>query len=349
MAIQLQQVLIFILITSCAYGQKSDTLYHFFKGSVNKEYSITMELKQSGQTISGAYFYDKYRKPVAIEGELREGNTIVLRESNKIENQNPSIFVGTYSADWKRIDGTWENILKNRRFVFNLNKISPPIGQMIPYHFDNIRRFQEFLNYFDLEPALPFVVHEGIKQKGFRWKNGTKESAKEDYKKVIPYRLAKRYVMNQVTMPVEGGFNYLDINARNYKPHEMHYAALCCVYRMPTYVGLLVNFAEDTGWDHYDVTLLLTYDYAGHLLDVCKVGKNLDLEYNGKQVREKMTSHFLVDSTIEMRSNKAMVEYGTDPIVQEYYKEEKDKQRIYYILQPSGRFIRQEVVLKKSK
>lgn len=339
--------LLFIASGVCA--QKTDTLYHFFKGAVNNEYSITMELKQSGKRLTGAYFYDKYRKSVAIEGELRDGNMIVLREVNRIDNQNPSIFVGTYNADWKTINGTWENILKNRRYTFNLNAIKAPLGQAIPYRFDNIRRFQEFLNYFDLEPALPFVVHEGIQQKGFRWKNGVKESAKADYEKTIPYRLAKRYIMNQVLLTAEGSFNYFAIKAKNYKSSEMHYAALCCVYRMPTYVGILVNFEKDTGWDRYDVTFLLTYDYAGHLLDACKVGKNIDLEYNGQQLKEKMTSHFLVDYTIEMRSSRSVVEYGTTTTEEEYYKEGTDKQRIYYILQPSGRFIRQEVMLDKDK
>lgn len=349
MMAKLLYLIVLLFTTLSTRAQKMDTLYHFFKGTVNQEYSITMELKQSGASLKGAYFYDKYRKSVAIEGELRDGNMIVLREVNKIENQNPSIFVGTYSADWKTINGTWENILKNRRYVFNLNKIQTPMGQVIPYRFDNIRRFQEFLNYFDLEPALPFVVHEGIQQKGFRWKNGMKESAKEDYEKTIPYRLAKRYIMNQVMLRPEGSFNYFDINAKHYKPNEMHYAALCCVYRMPTYVGLLVNFEEDTGWDRYNVTFLLMYDYAGHLLDACKVGKNLDLEYNGQQLKEKMTSHFLRDSTIEMRSNRSIVEYGTTATEEEYYKEGNNKQRIYYILQASGRFIRQEVELKKSR
>lgn len=349
MMTKLLYLIVLLFIALSASAQKTDTLYHFFKGKVNKEYSITMELKQSGLTLTGAYFYDKYRKSVAIEGELRDGNMIVLREVNKIDNQNPSIFVGTFSADWKVIDGTWENILKNRRYNFNLNAIKAPIGQEIPYRFDNIRRFQEFLNYFDLEPALPFVVHEGIQQKGFRWKRGVKESAKEDYQKVIPYRLAKRYIMNQVALAPEGSFNYLDIKSKNYKAHELHYTALCCVYRMPTYVGLLVNFAEDTGWDRYDVTFLLTYDYAGHLLDACKVGKNLELEYNGQQLKEKMTSHFLVDSTIEMRSNRSVVEYGTTATEEESYQEGTSRQRIYYILQPTGRFIRQEVALKKSK
>jgi len=349
MMTKLLYLIVLLFTTSSIYAQKRDTLYHFFKGSVNKEYSITMELKQAGSTLKGAYFYDKYRKSVAIEGELRDGNLMVLREVGAINNQNPSIFVGTYSADWKSINGTWENILKNRRYSFHLKAIQRPIGQAIPYRFDNIRRFQEFLNYFDLEPALPFVVHEGIQKKGFRWKSDLKESSKEDYKKVIPYRLAKRYIMNQVQLTSEGSFNYFDIQAKNYKPHEMHYTTLCCVYRTPTYVGLLVHLKRDTGWDRYDVTFLLTYDYAGHLLDACKVGKNLDLEYNGRQLKEKMTSHFLIDSTIEMRSSRFLVEYGTTVREEEYYKEGTHKQRIYYILQPSGRFIRQEVLLKQNK
>lgn len=330
-------------------AQQQDTIYRFFKGAVNREYSITMELKQVGTKLEGNYFYDKYRKNVAIKGELRNGNLILLREVDPAGNMSSSIFLGRYTAGWKTIVGTWENQTKDRYFTFDLTAIEEPFGSKRRYDFDHIRWFQEFLNYFDLEPQLPFSVHKGIEKKGFHWKKNMKESAKGDYQKVIPYRLAKRFVMDQVQLKPEGGYNYFQINEKHYKPHEMHYKALCAVYKTNAYVGLLLNFSRDTGWDNYDVTFLLIYDYAGHLLDACKVGKELDLEQEGKHFRESMRSHFLKDSTIETHASFRTVEYGNSLNDEEYFQREDQQRYIYYILQLNGRFIRQEVDLRDKK
>lgn len=335
-------ILCLVLATSTlALGGDQDTVYHFFKGAVNKEYSITVELKIAGNVCVGHYYYDKYRKKVKIEGELRADNQLMLREFDQSGNRTSSVFTGMYSSDWKIVQGTWENTTKDRRFDFDLKAIEYPLGQQITYNFDDIRRFQELLNYFDMEPQLPFRVHKGLEKKGFRWRKGLKESARKDYQRMIPYRLARRYVMDKVLLKGEGAFNYFNIKEANYKAHEMHYKSLCCVYRTASYVGLLFHFADDTGWDVYDVTFLVMYDYAGNVLDACKLGRDVNVEHAGVQLTEKTSSQFRLDSTIETISNQFLIEFGTEAN-EEYYRENNNPQHIYYTVQPSGRLMRQQ-------
>jgi hypothetical protein len=338
-----------LLTSSICFGQKQDTTYRYFKGLINKEYSITMELKQAGNVCVGYYYYDKYRQNVQVEGVVKENNELVLIELNEFGGKTKSIFTGTYSEDWKSLSGIWGNEEKGSRYNFAVKAIEQPMGQTMAYRFEEIRRFQELLNYFDLEPQMPFNVNVGIEKKEFKWKEGTKESSRKDYQQVIPYRLAQRYIMNQVRLKGEGAFNYFKIKEANYKAHEMHYKSLCCVYRTSSYVGLLFHFADDTGWDQYNVTFLLLYDYAGHLLDGFSVGKELNLEHGGKKILEKSHSRFLPDSTIEMKSDRLLTEFGTNNIGEEFYQETASEQHIYYILQPSGRFMRQEVEIEKRK
>lgn len=337
-------------MTQIGQAQQQDTIYRFYKGAVNKKYSITVELKQVGEYCQGYYYYDKYRKNIRVEGTANSG-VLLLREIDQQGNKTSSFFTGNYTVDWGTITGAWENKTKNRRFEFDLNAIYPPLGQSIRYRFDDIRRFQELLNYFDLEPEWPFRTEKGIvaSKKGFQWKNNADKATYSDFQRFIPYRLAKRYIMNKVLLSPEGSFNYFQIKETAYKTHEMHYKSLCCVYRTNSYVGLLVQFEEDNGWDNYDVTFLLIYDYAGHLLDACKVGKQIDIEQEGRQLKETMSSYFKLDQTIETRSKGTLVEFGTNKDGTDYYRKTPSERQVYYILQPTGRFIRQEVLLEKTK
>jgi len=347
------RLLIFIIIGIWAergQAQSQDTIYRFYKGAVNEKYSITVVLKQIGVVCQGYYYYDKYRKSIRVEGTAIE-SVLSLREIDQQGNKTTSVFVGNYNEDWSAITGAWENKTKDRRFVFDLQAIYPPLGKSTRYRFDDIRRFQELLNYFDLEPALPFRTKEGIltETKGFHWKNKEDKATFNDYQRFIPYRLAKRYIMNKVLLSPEGSFNYFQIKESAYKAHEMHYKSLCCVYRTNSCVGLLVQFQEDNGWDAYDVTFLLIYDYAGHLLDACKVGKRISIEQEGRQLSEEMSSSFKLDQTIETSSKGTLIEFGIDDNGIDYYKKTPSERQVYYILQPTGRFIRQEVLLEKTK
>ncbi len=72
-------VLFFLLLLplTTLWGQNNATVYHYFKGAVNEQYSITMELKQEGQLLEGNYFYDKYRTNIRVRGAIGENQTIV--------------------------------------------------------------------------------------------------------------------------------------------------------------------------------------------------------------------------------------------------------------------------------
>lgn len=332
---------IFLFILFCcttSWAQQQDTIYRFFKGAVNKSYSITMELRFVGTTCEGRYFYDKYRKDVLLEGELKEDKTLILREIDDV-GEKTSTFVGTVDAHWKIIKGFWENKSKERNYDFNLWAIENP---GLSYNFEQIRRFQELLNYFDLEPRFPFSVRAGIDRKGFNWKNTANDPAQKDYEQLIPYALAKQFIMNQVALTPEGTFDYFNIKKNNYKSYEMHYKSLCCVYRSKGFVVLLFHFVDDTGWDNYNVSFLLSFDYAGRLLDACKVGKDLSLESVGKKVEEQMSARFEADSSFYTKSQKKVISYGKNTLGKEFYQETNREELIYYTLQASGRFLRRK-------
>ena len=272
---------------SNCFSQKQDTLFRYYKGKVNKQFSITMELKFEGQSLSGHYYYDKYRKAVNIVGELRDSNLLVLWEMNDKGLSGGSFFSGTHTSDKKNIYGAWANNSSDESYVFELSQVYVGEQKEGSSSFEDVRQFQDFLNFFDLQISLPFSSESVRNFKTASWKNADKKSAINDYKKVIPYHLAKKYIMNKVVMGGEGSFNYFNIKGSQYNVFEMHYKALCCVYRSPDYIGLLISFEDDTGWESYNVTFLLMYDYAGNLKDGFKISKDLKLESGGKQIRER--------------------------------------------------------------
>ena len=330
--------LLLILPTTVLWAQSTTPIYRYFKGTVNDQYSITMELKQEGNRLEGNYFYDKYRTNIRVEGTVNEDRVLILREIDANGNASRSSFVGTYSGGWTSIQGQWQSSIRERRFVFDLESIQLPKGPIARYNFDHIRRFQELLNYFDAEPQFPLQVREGL-GKAPRWKNFVRaeKTAPEDYQQMIPYRLAKRYIMNQVQLGPEGSYNYFDLPANTYQPNGKHYTALCRVYKTKRYVGLLCRFKCDTGWELYDLTFLLTFDYAGHLLDACKVGKVLDLEGAGRMIRADWRSRFSRDGQIEITGITQETSYGDTAL-------EQGAQTVhfYWVVQANGRLRRKD-------
>ena len=333
---------ILLLLSSVALSaQSSSPVYRYFKGAVNGQYSITMELKQWGDKVEGNYFYDKYRTNIRVKGTVGANQELRLQEIDAVGNVTSSTFVGNYSNGWKSIRGQWQNRTRERRFDFNLQAIYLPKGPIGRYNFDHIRRFQELLNYFDAEPQFPFRVHHGLGTAP-QWKTSISKSAvASDYQQVIPYRLAKRYIMNQILLQPVGSFNYFDLEAVDYQPYNKHYQALCRVYRSARYVGLLCRFEEDTGWERYDLTFLLLFDYAGHLLDAQEVGKVLDLEGNGRMIRADWSSRFTSDGRIEVRGTTQQTAYGDTAL-------EQQSQTVYFywLVQADGRLRRKEVTSK---
>ncbi len=196
------------------------------------------------------------------------------------------------------------------------------------------------LNYFDAQPRFPFRVREGLGENP-AWKNLVSKDLSGDYQQVIPYRLAKRYIMNQILLLPEGSFNYFDLSATDYQPYGKHYTSLCRVYQSNRYVGLLCRFQCDTGWERYDLTFLLLFDYAGHLLDACKVGKVLDLEGGGLAVKADWSSRFSSDGRIEVYG-KTEQTYYEDTIL----REQAEMVHFYWLVQADGRLRRKDLASK---
>lgn len=334
--------LLLLLPTTVLWAQDAVATSKYFKGTVNGQYSITMELQQEGEQVEGSYFYDKYRTIIPIKGTIKADGTLTLKEVDAAGNITSPTFVGTYSTGWTTIRGNWYNKTGESQFAFNLQAIQLPKGPIGRYNFDQIRRFQELLNYFDAEPQFPFRVKEGLGETP-RWSNLVSNSTEnpEDYQQVIPYRLAKRYIMNQVVLPPEGSYNYFNLPADSYHPSGKHYTALCKVYQSSKYVGLLCRFKCDTGWENYDVTFLLLYDYAGHLLDACKVGKVLNLEGDGRMVTANWSSHFSKDGRIEVIGTTEETHYGDAALEQQ-----QQTVHFYWLVQSNGRLRHKDIASK---
>ena len=333
-------VYLFCLCSSAAlWAQNSLPVYHYFKGKVEGQYSITMELRQEGDEVIGSYFYDKYRTNIPVEGNIKAGNILVLREIDISGNPTSTTFIGNYSNGWTGIRGEWQSRRKDRRLAFNLQAIYLPPGPIARYNFDHIRRFQELLNYFDAQPLYPFRVKQGLGANP-RWSNFATASKKtpEDYQQMIPYRLAKRYIMNQVNLPLTGSYNYFDLPPAIYQPHGRHYTALCCAYRHSRYVALLCRFECDTGWEYYDLTFLLVFDYAGHLLDACEVGKVVNLEGANRAISANWGSRFFGEGRIEVIGTTQETHY-TDTALEQ----KNDQVHYYWLLQSNGRLRRKDM------
>jgi hypothetical protein len=314
-------------------------IYHYFKGAVDGQYSITMELKQVGTALEGNYFYDKYRTNIRVKGTILDEQYISLKEIDAVGNTTSSTFLGVYDKNWTQIEGQWQNRTKERRFNFDLQAIYLPKGPIGRYNFDHIRRFQELLNYFDAEPRFPFRVRAGMGENPQWKKTNSALKGVQDYQQVLPYRLAKRYIMNQVLLRPEGSYNYFDLAPTDYQPYNKHYKALCKVYQSSRYVALLCRFECDTGWERYDLTLLLLYDYAGHLLDACEVGKVLDLEGGGKMVKADWNSRFSADGRIEVRGRTERTDLAVTPV-----KEQVENVHFYWLVQSNGMLRRKKIV-----
>jgi hypothetical protein len=325
--------------SAALWAQNPLPVSRYFKGTVNGQYSITMELKQEGDKVVGHYFYDKYRTNIAVEGNIKAGNILILKEIDASGNPTSTAFIGNYSNGWTGIRGEWQSRRKDRRLAFNLQAIYLPKGPIARYNFDHIRRFQELLNYFDAQPLFPFRVKEGLGENP-RWSNWntTSKQPPEDYQQMIPYRLAKRYIMNQVKLSPTGSYNYFDLPPSIYQPHGRHYTALCCAYRSNRYVGLLCRFECDTGWEYYDLTFLLIFDYAGHLLDACEVGKVVNLEGEGRAINANWSSRFWGDGRVEVTGMTKKIHYADTALEQTI-----DPVHFYWLLQSDGHLRRKEI------
>lgn len=330
--------LLLLVLTLCTSnllkGQFRDTLYSYYKGKIGASYSITLELLRVADKLQARYFYDKYRSPIELEVELRD-TFLYLKENNLLSAEH-NYFVLREDSEKKAFNGYWKNAATGRKMEVNLQKLNVP-DLKNGSTFDRMLDFQSFLNYFDLVPVLPFRVDDIVFNKKIRWQLYDKKALNTDYKKMLPYKLARRYIMDKVTMPTEGSINYFDIASAQYNVLGFYYKALCTVFKTSNYVNVLVEFENDSGWDKQHLVCWLSYDYTGNLVGQCKAYKALDVEVNQIHSIEKSAGFFLSDSTLLVDTKKTVRGVSYDESGHELYKHQDIAKQLSYKLDINGK------------
>ena len=119
------------------------------------------------------------------------------------------------------------------------------------------------------------------------------------------------------------------------------------VVQTNSYVGFLLYFEEDNGWDSYDVTFLLTYDYAGRLLDACKVAQSLQIDEADQVLQQQISATITDEMTVITRLQKDHTVFTKNTKGVEVLEKETKSQEMHFVLQPTGKFFRQALAEAK--
>ncbi len=103
--------------TSSTISKSHNT--YTLKGKIDGKYAVTMTISIKGSEVSGTYYYDKYKRPMKIDGELSSNGRMILTE---YEDQKST---GEYdgSFDGKVFKGSFVsyNNYKELPFFFKVN------------------------------------------------------------------------------------------------------------------------------------------------------------------------------------------------------------------------------------
>lgn len=93
-----------------------------FKGLIDNQYPVTMSFDLNGNSVTGTYYYDKYKSPIPLNGEFsvnEDGDKIMtLNEMNNGEMTGQ--FIGTWSGD--SFSGSWISADGEKEMLFKLNE-----------------------------------------------------------------------------------------------------------------------------------------------------------------------------------------------------------------------------------
>jgi hypothetical protein len=77
-----------------------------FKGMINNKLPIVMKLNFNGSSVSGAYYYEKYKTDIRLEGSLDDKGNISLTEFDPKDGNISGSFAGKFVSA-NRIEGRW--------------------------------------------------------------------------------------------------------------------------------------------------------------------------------------------------------------------------------------------------
>lgn len=104
----------------------SETQIFHYSGTIGNQ-RIVMMLRQFRRQLSGFYFYERFRAPIQLRGQVQNG-TISVTEFG--ESRDPGRITGTFETSGdptsRSLTGTWLSPHKERRLPFTLSKTEPP-------------------------------------------------------------------------------------------------------------------------------------------------------------------------------------------------------------------------------
>lgn len=90
-----------------------------YEGNINKNLSITLYLRKSGNQLQGYYVYNKINTPIFLKGTVTE-NKISLTEKSE-SGSVTGYFEGQFD-DTKNISGNWENDKHTKTLPFSITE-----------------------------------------------------------------------------------------------------------------------------------------------------------------------------------------------------------------------------------
>ena len=93
-----------------------------FKGLIDNQYPVTMSINLSGNTVTGTYYYDKYKSPISLNGEfsVNEDGDKIMTLSEMNNGEMTGQFIGTWSGD--SFSGSWISADGEKEMPFKLNE-----------------------------------------------------------------------------------------------------------------------------------------------------------------------------------------------------------------------------------
>ncbi|AFM04313.1 Protein of unknown function (DUF3298) [Bernardetia litoralis DSM 6794] len=110
-------VLQFLTFSLFAQNPKNNTDYCHFKGTINGNLPIIMDLIQNGDSYSGSYYYTKYNLPINLEGKVNKKGEIELFT---MDNQGEKTEFITGNINQNAFVGNWKNKDKSKTLSISL-------------------------------------------------------------------------------------------------------------------------------------------------------------------------------------------------------------------------------------
>lgn len=299
-------------ITHSLILAQSQTTY-FYKGTIDGSISITCQLDISGDRCYGKYYVDATKQTKQLSGKITR-NTIWITEKNADGQATEKVFRVKIKNNWASLLGDYYDKTYQSSVPFKLDRIvrSGPLNQQIS--FKKLMDFQDFINQFGTKAKIPLTLFADSDKNTIRSMYLGVESDLEDLDQILPYYLAKRYIMDQVPWPVAGQLDYLHIDRKDYHQQFLYYRPIGRLFFNDRFISILMHFTFKNGWDQYDIMYMINFDFIGNYIDSKELAKSLDIRTKNTELKERIDAKINSDFLIQLNGYRHVFEQeSTDP------------------------------------